>query len=294
MGQPDRRPERSLMSTMGNHEHLFVGITIGRYKVRALIDSGAQGNYISPNLVNRLRLPWSYKDESYRLKTVEGELVAYGQGLVNMETAQLLTTIGGKDHYLKLDITEISKNDIILGIPWLRASNPRVNWRTGQLQWDIPRREYVTEKRSQDTSNDSQRKAQRVYIMTKELKSSLHEAIPEEYRQYDALFKETLETGLPEHSRWDHEITLQPSKEPKFHKIYNLNETQLQALREYLDENLKKGYIRPSQSPAGYPILFVPKKNGKLRLCVDYRQLNDITIKNRYPLPLISELRDRL
>nr|XP_036575327.1 reverse transcriptase domain protein [Colletotrichum truncatum]KAF6781880.1 reverse transcriptase domain protein [Colletotrichum truncatum] len=57
---------------------------------------------------------------------------------------------------------------------------------------------------------------------------------------------------------------------------------------------LLKGYIRPSTSLAGYLILFVLKKNGKLRLCVDYRKLNDITIKNCYPLPLISELRDLL
>ncbi|KAF4476546.1 Transposon Tf2-9 polyprotein [Colletotrichum fructicola Nara gc5] len=65
----------------------------------------------------------------------------------------------------------------------------------------------------------------------------------------------------------------------------------MEALDQYLEENLKKGYIRPSTSPAGSPILFVPKKNGKLRLCVDYRMLNEMTIKNRYPLPLIDEMR---
>ena len=68
----------------------------------------------------------------------------------------------------------------------------------------------------------------------------------------------------------------------------------MKVLRQYLDENLKKGFIRESKSPAGYPILFAPKKDGTLRLCVDYRRLNDITIKNRYPLPNIAELQDRL
>jgi len=76
--------------------------------------------------------------------------------------------------------------------------------------------------------------------------------------------------------------------------VYSCSEKELQALREYLDENLAKGFIRESSSPAGYPILFVPKKNGKLRLCVDYRKLNDITIKNRYPLPRIDEIMDRI
>ena len=57
---------------------------------------------------------------------------------------------------------------------------------------------------------------------------------------------------------------------------------------------MEKGYIRPSTSLAGYPILFVPKKNSTLRICVDYRQLNGITIKNRYPLPRIDEILDRI
>jgi hypothetical protein len=65
-------------------------------------------------------------------------------------------------------------------------------------------------------------------------------------------------------------------------------------LREYLDAALKKGWIRASKSPSAVPILFVLKKDGSDRLCVDYRGLNKVTIKNRYPLPLISELLDRL
>jgi len=64
---------------------------------------------------------------------------------------------------------------------------------------------------------------------------------------------------------------------------------ELQALRQWIDENLSKGFIRASSSPAGAPILFVKKKDGSLRLCVDYRGLNEGTIKNRYPLPLIRE-----
>ena len=76
--------------------------------------------------------------------------------------------------------------------------------------------------------------------------------------------------------------------------MYSCSEKELQALREYLDENLAKGFIRESSSPAGYPILFVPKKNGKLRLCVDYQKLNDIIIKNCYPLPCINEIMDHI
>ena len=76
--------------------------------------------------------------------------------------------------------------------------------------------------------------------------------------------------------------------------IYNLSQRELQILREYLDSALDKGWIRPSKSPAGAPILFVPKADGTMRLCVDYRRLNKITIKNRYLLPLVGELLNRL
>ena len=118
--------------------------------------------------------------------------------------------------------------------------------------------------------------------------------VPEEYWKYRKLFKGELDSGLPEHGPWDHEIPIKEGEQPKFFPIYNLNAEQLRELKAYIDENLKKGYIQPSTSPAGYPIFFVPKPNGKLRPCIDYRQLNEITIKNRYPLPLISELQDRL
>jgi hypothetical protein len=81
---------------------------------------------------------------------------------------------------------------------------------------------------------------------------------------------------------------------PPFGPLYSLSEPELKELSKWIQENLSKGFIHGSQSPAGALILFVKKKDGSLRLCVDYRGLNRITIKNRYPLPLISETLDRL
>ena len=90
----------------------------------------------------------------------------------------------------------------------------------------------------------------------------------------------------------EHEI--ETSSDPPFGPIYNLSSYELGALRTYLDTALEKGWIRHSTSLAGAPILFVPKKDGSLRLCVDYRALNKVTRKNRLALPLISEILDRL
>jgi hypothetical protein len=73
-----------------------------------------------------------------------------------------------------------------------------------------------------------------------------------------------------------------------------MSEKELQELKTYIDVNIKKEFIRPSESPARFPVMFVPKKNRKLQLYIDFRRLNEITIKNQYPLPNISKLQDQL
>ena len=99
---------------------------------------------------------------------------------------------------------------------------------------------------------------------------------------------------LPDCGPLDHHIHLEEGFKPVFGLIYNLSETELQVLKEYIDENLHKHFIRLSMSPFGAPVLFVKKPDGSLCLCVDYRPLNSMTIKNRYPLPLISKLLDHV
>jgi hypothetical protein len=118
--------------------------------------------------------------------------------------------------------------------------------------------------------------------------------LPVEFQEFQDVFKKENADKLPEHRSYDHTIPLESDKSPPFGPIYSLSEVELKALREYIEENLSKGFITASSSPASAPILFDKKKDGSLRLCVDYRGLNKITIKNRYPLPLISEMLDRL
>ena len=113
--------------------------------------------------------------------------------------------------------------------------------------------------------------------------------IPSKYSDFHDVFSKDNAQKLPEHGPQDHAIDTE-GKQPPFGPIYNLSLTELQILREYLDEYLAKRFIVPSTSSAGAPILFVKKKEGGLRLCVDYRGLNAITIKNRYPLSLIMNL----
>ena len=89
-------------------------------------------------------------------------------------------------------------------------------------------------------------------------------------------------------------IDVRPGTAPISIAPYRMTPTKLKELKIQLQELLDKGFIRPSISPWGTPVLFVKKKNGTLRLCIDYRQLNKVTIKNKYPLPRIDDLFDQL
>src|SRR5215471_11655333 len=119
--------------------------------------------------------------------------------------------------------------------------------------------------------------------------------VPQPLRlRYSDFFSTHKAEQQPPHRAVDHAIELKPGAEPPYMRMYNLSPAELKVLGEYINKALAKGWIRESKSPAGAPVLFAPKKNGELRLCVDYRGLNAMTIKNRYPLPLINELLDRL
>lgn len=89
-------------------------------------------------------------------------------------------------------------------------------------------------------------------------------------------------------------IEFKSGQEPRNIGLRPMSPMELEELRRYLEENLEKGWIRPSKSPVSAPIVFARKKDGSIRVCIDYRNLNSVTVKNRYPLPLIPELTDRL
>ena len=99
---------------------------------------------------------------------------------------------------------------------------------------------------------------------------------------------------LPEHRKWDHTIELIPGAEPKSSKVYPLSPLEQAELDAFLEENLCTGRIRPSKSPMTAPMFFIKKKDGSLHLVQDYHALNAVTVKNKYPLPLISELVSQL
>ena len=111
---------------------------------------------------------------------------------------------------------------------------------------------------------------------------------------YADVFPDDLPPGLPPSREIDHRIELVPGATPPSRPTYRLSAAELTELKKQLAELSAAGFIRPSKSPFGAPILFVKKKDGSMRMCVDYRALNNVTIKNSYPLPRVDELFDRL
>ncbi|EKV18173.1 hypothetical protein PDIG_11210 [Penicillium digitatum PHI26] len=119
-------------------------------------------------------------------------------------------------------------------------------------------------------------------------------ALPEEFRDFAEVFSPKEAERLPPHRSYDHKMVLQEDKPLPFGPLYPMSRNELEVLKDWIEDNLRKGFIRPSSSPAASPVLFVKKPGGGLRFCVDYRALNAITVKDRYPLPLTKETLNNL
>src|SRR6266540_3576981 len=116
------------------------------------------------------------------------------------------------------------------------------------------------------------------------------EHVPPHLCDFSSIFSKDSFDELPQPKPWDHAVELVPDASLKSCKVYLLSVSEQKELDIFLKENLDSGRIRPSKSPMAAPVFFVKKKDGKLRLVQDYRTLNAMTVKNKYPLPLIPEL----
>ena len=119
-------------------------------------------------------------------------------------------------------------------------------------------------------------------------------ALSEWCKDFEDVFSEKSHDKLPPHHLYDHVIDLKPNFVPKIAKVYLLNPLEMETCKSFIEEHLKTGRIVPSKSPQVSPFFFIPKKDGTLRPCQDYRYLNSFTIWNAYPLPLILELIDNM
>lgn len=255
----------------------------------------------------------------------------YGVYLLNFEiTDRHGYTRYFKDTFLACDC----ENTFILGMPWLTLADPTVFWKkdekySNHLEWKkynatvaLETTRWIAMSDAKSFAEKTMNESNNVYVMHVKYVSDLVQQIgpaisttgevvsaidlrqrdfdatevvlSEVYREYADIFSEEDANKLPEHGPHDYVIELIDNRQPPNGPVYNLSQVELAVLRQYIDKHLANQFIWPSKSPAGAPILFVKKPSGGLRLCVDYQGLNNITIKNCYPLPLIGESLDWL
>lgn len=115
--------------------------------------------------------------------------------------------------------------------------------------------------------------------------------VPKEYQCHSKVFSEKKSERLPEHKLWDHTIDFTPNAPASLRtKVYPMSPVEQEELDWFFEENLRKGHICPSKPPLASPVFFVKKKDGKLHFVQDYRRINKFTIKNTYPLPLVTDI----
>ncbi|KAK3520990.1 hypothetical protein QTP86_002387, partial [Hemibagrus guttatus] len=229
----------------------------------ALLDSGSAGNFISGTLCRQLGLRTKAPTTPYQVRSITGKPL--GRRQVSHSAGPVRLQIGALHvEETTLLVLEESTADIILGRPWLEQHNPILSWSTGEA-----------------TSIES---------------PSVHQPlqIPACYAPFSDVFCPKRASKLPPHRPWDCAIDLLPGEPVPRGRIYPLSIPEEKAMEEYIKEALEQGYIRPSTSPAASSFFFVAKKDGGLRPCIDYRALNRITVKFRYPLPLVPAALEHL
>jgi hypothetical protein len=300
------------LNKTGDAGHLEITVIInGGPTLRAMVDSGAMGNYIDPAVVSAHDICTRVKEESYSLVMADGGQASYRDGTVDIETFPLAMLGGEHMEEIVLDVTELGKHEIILGMPWIKKHNPIIDWKKGTLdltrckcQSSVPGNDdpwYLTKKEKQQDAREAcaASKEQSEHLAQGSLPTSTVEASDDIrikiYGDFAELFKEKVgHDALPEHAPWDCEIRMKEGTVPPSNTIYPMNQEDLRTLKEHIDKNVTKGFFRESRSPYSSPAFFVPKPNGGRRLVIDYRKLNEVTVKDRYAIPLPDELRDRL
>lgn len=289
---------------------VLIGYIHGK-EVRILVDSGAEESFLDAQFVEDTKMR--------SLRKLQADVVQLANGSKqdsNRYIPHAKVNIGSYRDRINLHVTALRGYDVILGKSWLQHVNPYIDWRKNTLTFQhggmkhclcAPKEEVrvshtcahmlmsITElKRTiAEDSEDNIVFMCHVKQPTEEAGTAVID-LTDIKEQFKEVLPDQLPAGMPIERIKQHEIELEPGQPPPHKGLYRMATEELKELKRQLNELLEKGWIRPSVSPYGAPVLFVRKKSGELRLCVDYRMLNRITIKNRYPLPRIDTMLDQL
>ncbi|KAL0544263.1 hypothetical protein IC582_019376 [Cucumis melo] len=272
---------------------------LGHYAL-VLFDSGSSHSFISSAFVLHARLKVEPLHHVLSVSTPSGECMLSKE---KVKACQI--EIAGHVIEVTLLVLDMLDFDVILGMDWLAANHANIDCSRKEVTFNPPSMDSFKFKGGGSRSLPQVISAIRAskllsqgswgilasVVDTREVDVSL--SSEPVVRDYPDIFPEEL-PGLPPHREVEFAIELDPGTVPISRAPYKMAPAELKELKVQLQELLDKGFIRPSVSPWGAPVLFVKKKDGSMRLCIDYRGLNKVTVKNRYPLPRIDDLFDQL
>jgi hypothetical protein len=238
---------------------------------QTLLDTGAQANFMSLNLAKKLKLS---------LLKHPGGRVANGNHLPMRVSLGVKFSLGKQLYMSDFYVVDGLTFPIILGFPWWYSSKACLDYNTNCLIHNgVSTQAYFLNHHPEP----------RVLSLT-----VCNPEVPDCLADFMEVFDEGLCSKLPPHRSCDIRINLLPETTPPWGKVIPLSHEQNKILKEYLDDQLQKGFMRKSTSCCSSPIFFVKKSDGSLRPCVDYRGLNSVTVKDRYPVPSAESLTDKL
>ncbi|KAL0537104.1 hypothetical protein IC582_026074 [Cucumis melo] len=246
------------------------------------------------------------KTEAERAGTVVTVSTPSGECMLSKEKVKACQIeIAGHVIEVTLLVLDMLDFDVILGMDWLAANHASIDCSRKEVTFNflsmasfkfkgggsrsLP--QVISAIRASKLLSQSTWGILASVVDTREVDVSL--SSEPVVRDYPDVFPEEL-PGLPPHREVEFAIELEPGTVPISRAPYRMAPAELKELKVQLQELLDKGFIRSSVSPWGAPVLFVKKKDGSMRLCIDYRELNKVTVKNRYPLPRIDDLFDQL
>ncbi|KAA0047001.1 ty3-gypsy retrotransposon protein [Cucumis melo var. makuwa] len=271
-----------------------------RHYALVLFDSGSSHSFISSAFVLHAPLEVEPLHHVLSVSTPSGECMLSKE---KVKACQL--EIAGHVIEVTLLVLDMLDFDVILGMDWLAANHASIDCSRKEVTYNPPSMasfkfkgggskslpQVISAIRASKLLNQSTWGILASVVDTREVDVSL--SSEPVVRDYPDVFPEEL-PGLPPHREVEFAIELEPGTVPISRAPYRMAPAELKELKVQLQELLDKGFIRPSVSPWGAPVLLVKKKDGSMRLCIDYRELNKVTVKNRYPLPRIDDLFDQL
>ncbi|GJU41571.1 putative reverse transcriptase domain-containing protein [Tanacetum coccineum] len=245
-----------------------------------LFDSGAEKSFVSSAFTPFIDIAPTALNTSYEVELADGKVVS-------TDTILRSCTLVLLNHVFKIDLlpTRLGSFDVIIGMDWLSYHRAVIDCYEKIVRIPLPNGEIL------EVQGERPEKDPGSLACIKADERKLDDILF--FRDFLEVFLDDLSSLLPMREI-EFRIDLIPGASPVVKSPYRLAPSEMLELSNQLKELQEKGFIRPSHSPWGAPILFVKKKDGAMRMCIDYRELNKLTIKNRYPLPRIDDLFDQL